>query len=366
MLKNNWRESCERYTAFWNNKPLDRSPVIFDSIGRWTNPMYQGVGYNYQKYGEDIESFCRDYEKVWEARADCQDDTIPCISPQMGGAIVAAMWAGEIEWGEEVANLIPHNPLERADRLDKVEFNPANKYFKRIIREIECLSSRSHGRFGVSLEASTSITTTLSQLRGGTRFMYDTSDIPEQLRTFAEKICDHFIMLQDKTRGIVPHPEGGSCHRWINYWNPGRGFWFSEDDAIMLSPEMYRDLFLDLDRRMCAATDFAAIHWHTGGLHLVGELLKIENLKMVQLSFDPGGPVFEKVLATCREIVAAGRKVCFQISFDENKIRRILGELDHNHCMFFFNHADSIKQADAIVKTIETMAKCSRRIKNSK
>jgi|GEM_PF-3044668 len=69
MLKHNWTEVRDRYRAFWRGEKLDRSPVIFDTIGAWRHPMYNGAGYDYTKYGEDIPAFCRDFRAVWEARA---------------------------------------------------------------------------------------------------------------------------------------------------------------------------------------------------------------------------------------------------------------------------------------------------------
>jgi hypothetical protein len=356
MLKDNWPEARERYRAFWNHEPLDHPPILFDSVGPHTNPMYNGAGYNYQKYGEDITSFCHDYARVWEARSACLDDTVPCIAPQMGGAIEAALWAGEVVWGEETTSLTPHNPLADVACLDEIEFDASNTYYQRIVRELAFLASCARGRFGVNFEPSVSITTTISQLRGGTQFMFDLIDDPGGIRQFAERIADLLIGLQQQVDALIPRPDGGTCHRWLNYWNPGRGFWFSEDDAMMLSPAMYRDMFLDLDRRLCGSTDCPVAHWHSGGLHLVGELLGIENLRMVQLSLDPNGPDMASVLDFCQSIERAGRKVCFQLSYDESLIAAIFRMVRPDSCMFYLSHADSLRGANAIVASVERLA----------
>jgi hypothetical protein len=49
VLKQNWNEVQDRYRAFWRGEPLDRSPVLFDTIGPCRYPMYNGAGYNYTK-----------------------------------------------------------------------------------------------------------------------------------------------------------------------------------------------------------------------------------------------------------------------------------------------------------------------------
>lgn len=357
MLKNNWRECRERYIAFWNGASLDRPPVLFDSIGPLRHPMYNGAGYNYQKYGEDIESFCQDYEKVWEQRTDCIDDTVPSICPQMGGAIEAAFFGGEIDWGHETTFLVPHAPLKDVEKLADIEFSPDNKYFSRVLREVRVLSSLSNDRFGVNVEASVSLTTTISQLRGGTQFMFDLADNPEGIRALAQTIADIIIRLQTEVDSLVPHPFGGTCHRWLNYWNPGRGFWFSEDDAIMMSAAMYRDIFLDLDQELCNSAGCAVLHWHTAGLHLIDVLLQLERLRMIQISFDPNGPSLDQVLLACQRIENSGRKICFQMGFDPVKLRIIFSRLRPDSCMFCFSHARDIRAANQIVSEVESLSR---------
>ena len=54
-FKNNFFECMQRYEAFWQGQPLDRSLILFDFIGQYRNLMYHGAGYDYQKYEEDIE-----------------------------------------------------------------------------------------------------------------------------------------------------------------------------------------------------------------------------------------------------------------------------------------------------------------------
>jgi hypothetical protein len=361
MLKQNWQEVRDRYQAFWRGEPLDRPPVIFDTVGAWRHPMYNGAGYDYTKYGEDIAGFCRDFRAVWEARAGVPDDTVPCIAPQMGGAIEAALLAGEIEWGKEMSVLSPHNPLDPCTDLGAIGFRRDNPYFQRLCREVVYLAGQSRGEFGVNIEASMSLTTAISQLRGGTQFMFDMMDRPETVRSLAEAVLEALLAMQSEVLRLNPLADG-TAHRWLNYWHPGTGFWFSEDDAVMFSPEMYRDLFLDLDIRLCAGVDIAVAHWHTAGLHLVPALLEIPNLRMVQLSPDPNGPEFKKVLAACRTIVETGRKVCFQIGYDESRIRQIFAALPPQACLFYFGYARDIRECAEILGTVRQLAGKGRKM----
>lgn len=357
MLKDNWTESAGRYEDFWGGKPVDRSPVLLDAVGPWAHPMYRGSGYDYRRYGADLDAFRRAYLAVWEARAACRDDTIPCISAQYGGAIEAAFWAGEVDWGEEITTLRPLDPLAQVPDLDAVRFEPANRYYRRVLEETSTLSALAADRYGVNFEASLSVTTTLSQLLGAERFLLAFYDEPRQLRGLAERIAEVMIGLCDAVRHTVPRPNGGACHRWLNYWNPGWGFWWSEDDAIMLSPLMYGEFFSDLDARLCAACDVPAVHWHSGALHLLEAVSRIPRLAMLQISFDPKGPPLDAVLDACARPVETGLKVCFQIPFREDTLRRILRRLPFGSCMFYFGAARDIEEANRTVRAVEALCR---------
>lgn len=154
---------------------------------------------------------------------------------------------------------------------------------------------------------------------------------------------------------LDPLPDG-PAHRWLNYWHPGTGFWFSEDDAIMLSPGMYRDLFLDLDVRLCAGVDVAVAHWHTAGLHLLPVLLSIPNLRMIQISFDPNGPNLDTVLRACRPVAEADCKLCFQTGYSPEFVTLVLSALPPDACMFYFAYAPDAAAAGTALAEVARLA----------
>jgi hypothetical protein len=365
MIKDNWRECRERYTAFWGNRRVDRPPVFFDSVGPYGHPMYRGVGYDYTRYGEDVAALRAAYLSVWEARAACRDDAVPCISPQLGGVIEAAFWAGEIEWGTEVANLSPHHPFAEIEDLGSIRFDPANRYYARLMRELVFLSDAAAGAYGVNAEASLSITTTISQLIGAERYLLAAYDEPEGVRALAERVTDQLVSLLAEVRKCTPHPDGGTCHRWLNYWNPGWGFWFSEDDSILLSPGIYNDLYRDLDARLCASSPCTSLHWHSGGMHLTEAFAGLPGLRMVQISFDPSGGGFgpaavDAMVDRLASFVGRGGKVCFQMGYDADIVRQVFRRMDPSSCMFYFGAARDLAGADATVLEIERLARAAR------
>ena len=118
--------------------------------------------------------------------------------------------------------------------LRAVRFSRGSPYLQRISRELEYLASASHGDFGANVEAGMSLTSTLSQLRGGTQFMFDLLDRPHEVRAMAEAVTEALQALQADVarlaqagRHRVSVPEGlareggGGDARLSATWGPG-------------------------------------------------------------------------------------------------------------------------------------------------
>jgi len=355
ILKGNAGESIQRYAAFWRNERIDRPPVVFDIVGPHGHPTYDagpemGVAYHPEKYENDLEGFCRDYERMWEARVNCRDDSIPCVEPMTADVFGSGWTVG----GRQVNRRAPRGALAQV-RLDEIAADAESEQLESALQQVSYVAQQSRGRFGVNVDGMTT-TAMISKWRGGTQFMYDIVDDPKGVRALAERITQHCLQVQAKVDGLLPRPEGGTCHGWLYYWNPGRGFWFQEDDAIMVSPRTYRDLFLDLDRAICNSTDHAAVHWHSGMLHLLDELLTIENLRLVQISIDPNGPPIESMLETCQRIEAAGKKAGIQCQPEKDFVKLVFSKLRPGSCLFFFNRIGSIAEANDFVAWLERTA----------
>ena len=63
----------------------------------------------------------------------------------------------------------------------------------------------------------------------------------------------------------------------------------------------------------------------------------------------------------CRPIVEAGRKVCFQIGYEENSIRQIFAALPPDACLFYFGYARDVGECEEILGEVGRLARNGRR-----
>ena len=130
---------------------------------------------------------------------------------------------------------------------------------------------------------------------GHERMVTSFFDNPQEAGALLDLCADIFINLVNVHFGLVPPFESGYLSYGI--WAPGPVVRTQLDNAVLLSPRLYRQHFLPRDRRVFAAFDRVVIHVHSGALHIAESLIEQPELDAVQVSLDfPGGPRVAEVM----------------------------------------------------------------------
>ena len=96
-------------------------------------------------------------------------------------------------------------------------------------------------------------------------------DDPGLARELLTLCTDIFLALAWQHVGLAPGFLGGDVT--FGLWAPGRAIRTQLDNAVLLSPRLYRDCFLPHDSRVFDCFDLVVIHVHSGCLHIVDALL---------------------------------------------------------------------------------------------
>jgi hypothetical protein len=106
---------------------------------------------------------------------------------------------------------------------------------------------------------------------------------------------------------IVPLYDGGTVTQW-GVWAPGRAAAFQEDFCTVISPAQYRATFKAFDQELARQVDVFWVHVHAGQIHLVDELLTVDEVRGIQIVSDgAAGPPLTRVLPVMREVQAHGK-----------------------------------------------------------
>lgn len=286
-------ERIKKYKAFYEDKDPGQ---ILVQISPYTFEIdYSEIGLQEKKLNEwDIESEAEAMidDQIKRVRyfneytRELDNDYIPIVTSGLGVGVNSSFLSGaKVRFGEDTS--WAHPVIHEWDDLDKLSFNKDN-YWVRILKR---MAKRS-----VDMCDGDYVTTTFTHfapsdmanaLRGNQIF-YDFYDWPEEVHKLMDICADATIALERELKTIVPDVMGGSVAAYA--WMPGHALYMSEDAADLCSPAIYREFCRPYTQKVIDAIGGAHIHHHGKGMHIHGEIVKLRNLRFVEISWDPNCP----------------------------------------------------------------------------
>jgi len=151
---------------------------------------------------------------------------------------------------------------------------------------------------------------TLSNLVGLDRLMYDCADDPGSVRRALETVTDAQIKAFDMLRELEQGSGLPGTRNYTGAWSPKVGLSFDCDVSAMVSPAMYREIFLPPLERMMATVDHRI--YHLDGpvcLQHLPTLLGLPQLQAIQWVPGAGHDEITDWLDLCDTIQSAGKSL---------------------------------------------------------
>ena len=285
LRKPGWRDSLERWRAFWEGDLVDRPPVIAHVVP--TQELDPGQAASLEStiahFSPARNGPSLDRAEMALEQHTLLDDTPPGLGAGGGVYFTGAVFGAPVR---VTANMMTSEPIiEDWEQAAGVRYSPENVWVKRALSLARQLVARSQGRYAVTpglLEGPSDI---CANLRSPTRLAADLYEYPERVRRLAEMGADAWQQYAQALEDVIPLYDGGTATQW-NLWVPGRGAALQEDFCTLISPRQYREFFLPLDRELARTVDLAWMHVHAGAIHLVDEILRADEIRGVQIVYD--------------------------------------------------------------------------------
>lgn len=158
---------------------------------------------------------------------------------------------------------------------------------------------------------------TLAALRGNEQLLYDCVDRPDWVMEAEEYLmemwCEHYSTLYVEIKDV---DEGSTC--WFPLWAPGKFYAAQNDFSYMISPRMFREIFLPVIKRQTEFLDYSVYHVDgIGAFAHVDALCELPRLQAIQILPGAGKPSplhFAEVLC---KVQKAGKNLHITIGSDE-------------------------------------------------
>lgn len=309
LYKPDWDETKARYLAWWNHEYFGRCALSVtapkaDPPERPEPPPPRSIDQLW--YDVDYAAARADYRL---ARTYFGGEALPVWSagypghtgiPTFLGCPTTLDW--ETGWWDPV--LTEDEPDIRRLRIDRSTRNYRVTFdlLRRGARDMKGKGLVTIGAFGGCGD-------TLAALRSTWQLLHDCSDRPGWVREselyLMDMWCEHYEACYREIRGT---DEGSTC--WFTLWSPGRFYAAQNDFSYMISPAMFRDLFIPALRRQTEFLDHAV--YHVDGIEAfahVDALCELPRLQAIQILPGAGKPSPLHYMDTLKKVQRYGRNL---------------------------------------------------------
>ena len=282
-------DQLQRHRAFLNREPTDR-PLLGCNIGFYMPQQYPAVAQSLPRgriTPDDIrvDLFLEDCERLYQAYHQLADDY-----PFIGAAFIFIPWMEAIMgcpiqasessmWAEPAVEDWDSWHWERPS-LD------SNPWAQKLLELMGAVVQHAGGRYPVAATLMRGPADMLSAMRGHGRFPLDFYDCPDTVRRAAELCADVWIEVGKAQLALVPESSIGymAGAHGLRTWAPDKVIWLQEDAMALLSPRLFREFFLPLDRRIAREFPYTAFHLHGSALWSIDDLVLAPELDVIELN----------------------------------------------------------------------------------
>jgi hypothetical protein len=282
-------DTVKRYQAFWNREPMER-PLWGASLGFFVNEAYPRTMSKIRPgavHPEDIplDDLLQDIDERWAVQSGMGDFPFTC-SPFPG-----------IPWLEAIAGCpIMSSPTSfwAEPCLHDFEAWPRNQpilenpWARKLLELMRALVEHSKGRYQVSPTLMRGPADILCAMRGATQFPMDFLDTPDPVvsalgqcaRIWREIAAAQLDLLPASSEGYI------ALESALRTWAPDKLLWLQEDAMALLSPALYRNFILPLDKELSASFPCVAFHLHGTALWAIDELVQVPGIDVMELNLE--------------------------------------------------------------------------------
>ncbi|MBN1553724.1 MAG: hypothetical protein JXA11_03185 [Phycisphaerae bacterium] len=329
-------ELIERHEAFLACAPTDR-PLLGGWLGgyfpaeqfpRGTSRWH--VGQKLEPDDVRLESFAEDYENLFRIHRDVDDDFFHVGSAYWGVPWLEAILGCPVVVGETTcwAESFLSRPDAPAARMN-LDDNPWFHCLLRFTRELVDLSA---GRFPVCPPLLRGPGDAAAAMRGAMNLIPEYTDAPDGVRGLLEYGADVRLEVIRRLNDVIPpwhgtYAAGGYPSK---IWSKRTVAYHQEDSAALLSPKLFREFLLPLERRLCRAAEVNFIHLHSSCLWPVDALLEDGCFDVLEINIDHegAGPAMSQLIPTFQKIQAHRTPLLLWGEFSEDDWQCLRKELN--------------------------------------
>jgi hypothetical protein len=352
LYKADWEGAKERYRAWWAHEVVDRCAIAVtapkDDLppeeppraperieDRWLDLDYLAAlnGYHHRRtfYGGEAFPIWHPGYPGWA-----------CIPAFLGCPVILKETTGWLDPIISEGDLTEHDYRKLTIASDNRWWLLAQEMLRFAVQESRGKSIPSIGAFGGCGD-------NLAALRGTEQLLLDMVHCPHYVCEFEIHLMRLWIQVHDVFHRIIRTADAGTTC-WFPLWSPGTFYAAQNDFSYMISPRMFRDVFLRAIEMQTESLDHTIYHVDGVGAYAhVDALCELPSLRALQILPGEGKASPLHYTDVLKRVQAAGKNL--HITIPSNEVEPALRELSIRG-LFIETWCDSEKEAQALLRNV--------------
>jgi hypothetical protein len=123
--------------------------------------------------------------------------------------------------------------------------------------------------------------TTANQLMGYDKLIYLMYDAPEVMHELMDKITEALILWVKRQKQVIGEPLTQCISDQQVYIGRHAGVWFSDDDAVLMSPRTYKEFVVPYNSRILKTFGGGCLHYCGNATHQAENFLATQDLRAI-------------------------------------------------------------------------------------
>ncbi len=276
-LKPDFEQVLNRFEAWWECEIIDRP------LASITFP--KAVGQNgilsYKERWLDVEYNVR----LWEANIRNTvyfADALPVAWPNLGPEVFSAFYGCPLDFGETTSWSKPILKDWSPESVNKLQLDPNNFYFKKIMELTDALLEVGRGKFIVGYTDLHVGGDAIAAFRDPQQLCIDILEYPEQIKSLCERITNDFLKAYNIFHEKLS-TAGMPSTTWLPATCKGRFHVPSNDFSCMISNKQFEEIFIPGIIRECQHMDRCIYHLDgPGALRYLDLILDVPEIDAIQ------------------------------------------------------------------------------------
>lgn len=236
------------------------------------------------EYCEDAAVMAAFQERTYYDQVrQIDDDFVPYLMPWLGTVVTASAFGCQIEFfpKQDPAANPRFYPVTTPEDVRKLEIPDPHRdgLMPRVLDYLRYMKSNSFLPVGITdLQGPL---TTANQLMGYDKLIYLMADYPTAAHELMEKVTEALIRWVKVQKEVIGEPLTECIADQQVYTGRHAGVWFSDDDAVIMSPKYYREFVVPYNSRLLRAFDGGCLHYCGNATHQAENFLAIDGLRAI-------------------------------------------------------------------------------------